>query len=97
MSVPYPVVHCPDPKVRANLVADLKALGFRRHPCTVTVPTSPYIALQRSSDHEINGVEDEDAPTDPEMLRRRNETVVNSPSHMLAYIARHGIKPHTPS
>lgn len=92
MNAPYPIVRCADLTVRDKLVSDLKALGFKRSSMVGSLPTSNclYIALMaHDPNHNISGYSQQDIDNG----YGKAFTMVNSPTHMIAYIRRHGIRP----
>lgn len=95
MSVPYPIVYCPDGATRHRLTCDLMALGYGRVGRLVyreiveshaLIPDEyPAVMVSPSRNlFNISGYSVKPPQTPP------NGTIwMNSPAHMLAYLKRH--------
>lgn len=103
MAVPSPIIHLPNQSARHRLVADLYAMGFTREGCDLAdaqeamIDRSPCIYLDEGSDgrpHICRVSLSYAANLFREPGEKGKRTWVNSPSHFLAYLRRHGVSPH---
>ncbi len=90
MSVPRPIVRCESKAERNVLRTELYRMGFcagcgtLNHILAIFDNDRPYVAILANGKCQWSAETPDEVP---------NQTLVNSPSHMLSYIKRHGLAP----